>query len=313
MSPSKHGAAVVCGGGLLGRTIAALLRRSWPTTVVDTRAEVAGQLPDRVGFHHGNLTDGQRLRQELPEAPAVCVYAAGSLPPAFAEDPVAAHQRSLDAFTGFLSYTTSLVRPTRVVLCSSLAVYGRHTSGATEQTPAAPVTSYGRHKAAVESMLGRVAPVAGLSCAVLRYCGIVGPVTQAGGGWMHRALTAAATGRPSDGQARARAAEALSGHEYLHVQDAARAVVRAARHGTHGVWNIGSGAVPDREEVHRALNDLANGPRTTALPGAPAVPPDEQAAVTGLVWSKARKELGYEPEYRDFSSILESVVRHDDV
>ncbi|MFD5655206.1 hypothetical protein [Streptomyces sp. NPDC127039] len=35
--------------------------------------------------------------------------------------------------------------------------------------------------------------------------------------------------------------------------------------------------------------------------------------VPGLAWAKAREELGYEPQYRDFFSIVESVVKHDDI
>lgn len=303
MHPPTRGAAVVCGGGLLGRAITTLLHQSRPTTVVDTNTEVAGQLPDGVAFHHGDLTDTARLSKELPKDTVVFVYAAGALPPAFADDPVAAHRRSLDAFTGFLSHTAFLARPCRVVLCSSLAVYGPHTPGATEATEPAPATPYGHHKMAIESMLRKVAPVAGLSCAILRFCGIVGPVTQVGGGWMHRALSAAAAG--PGGPAYDQASQALCGHEYLHVQDAAKAAVLAAQSDLHGTWNIGSGVVPAPEEVARAL-----GRRTG---GTPPAPPARPGAATGLVWAKARTELGYEPEYQDFSSIVESVVNHDNL
>lgn len=266
MSSSER--VLVCGGGLLGGAVAGRLAVGHFVVVVDRLPELAALQAPEVEFRVGDLADAARLRDEL-EPPAVCVYAAGALPQAFAADPVGAGERALDAFTGFLRFVTTCRPLPHVVLCSSLAVYGERAAGATEDTPVAPVSPYGRNKVAIESMLTRVAGITGFSHAVLRFCGIVGPAAHPGGGWMQRHLVETIGSGVVP--------EPLAGCEYLFVADAARAVELVVRARGRGVFNVGSGVV--------------------------------RSAAEGLVFTRLSEEFGYRPEFDTFSTILEGVTR----
>lgn len=279
---------LVCGGGLLGGAIASRLATRHAVRVVDRDVRLASLQVPRVEFRVGDLTSPKWLCSGASDpVPTVCVYAAGALAGAFRTDPLKAGQRALDAFDGFLNFSVSCSPMPHIVLCSSLAVYGMQSRGATEQTPIAPVSHYGRNKAAMESMLARVAEVAGFSYAVLRFCGLVGPVLHPGGGWMQQLLasTISTAGQPP---------EALAGHEYLHVQDAAQAVELVVRTRGTGVLNVGSGVVPSGAELQAALSGVPSAAESS--PG------------KGMDLTRIRTEFGYRPELDTLPKILDRIT-----
>ncbi len=299
-------AVLVCGGGGVGSAVAARFAADPQvrTVVVDHNPELARWQSAPVDFRITDLADPSRLRRALDGiVPAVCVYAAGPLTPAFDEE-TGASGDGLDAFAGFLRFVTGLPGGPRLVLCSSLAVYGANARGAAEQTPLEPVSAYGANKLATERMLAPVARAASLPFTILRFCGIVGPIDRPGGGWMHtllaRTVAQARSGSPMNVPHR------LVGEEYLHVEDAAAAAVLATSPGRRsGVLNVGSGVVPSKEQLLSGLAALS--PDRTGSPPGPIHP--TAAAGPGLDTTAIRAQTGYRPRFDTLDAILASIVR----
>ncbi len=121
-----------------------------------------------------------------------------------------------------------------VFASSGGAIYGESTAAATEETPPAPRSFYGRHKQEAERLLlcGRI------PCAVLRLSNVYGPGqrSDAEGGVVAIFLEKLAAGAPLDlhgGGAQVR--------DFVHVSDVVNAAIRALEDGLTGVWNVAGG------------------------------------------------------------------------
>ncbi|MFF4059146.1 NAD-dependent epimerase/dehydratase family protein [Streptomyces sp. NPDC001668] len=157
----------------------------------------------------------------------------------------------------------------RLVLVSSLAVYDL--AGAREPVPESappgPRSLYGRGKLVEELLAARLLHGTDTRLSVLRPVGLYGP--GPGGGRLHRRL-ADLCARARSG-AEVRVDGYFHGREYLHVSDAARAVVSAAGPGRpDGVFNLATGRITTGEDIAAAVR--AAGFRATAGPPPGAAP-----------------------------------------
>lgn len=123
-----------------------------------------------------------------------------------------------------------------LVLVSSAYVYPQSATPLDEDTPPAPAEAYGHAKVMVEALFRGFAQASGKRLTILRPCAIFGPNDP------HRkAVTAFAAA------ARAHRPPMLTGkfrepRDYIHVDDAARAVVAAVDKGLEGTFNVCTGA-----------------------------------------------------------------------
>ncbi|MFD4208318.1 NAD-dependent epimerase/dehydratase family protein [Micromonospora tulbaghiae] len=199
----------------------------------------------------------ERLRSALPHAgPVRLLHLAGDYRSADPNALWAANVRTtlaaLEALTGRLVH---------VVYTSSVAVYGSHHRHHGHRW-AAPDTCYGRAKRLAETALDLFTRDVGIPVAVLRLSSLYGAGNP--GGNAIAALTGAiAHGRPfvvrpavapsaNAGLTR----RAVYARDYLHVTDAARAVVAASRARCRGLLDVGSGVTASPyqlADVARAL------------------------------------------------------------
>jgi len=129
----------------------------------------------------------------------------------------------------------------RIVHCSTLAVVSRPWPvPLTEEAPTGSVAAYAASKLAGELTVAATAASAGASCAVLRLSALYGPGMR-WAGVLPTLIDDALSGR------RLRASRGAHA-DFLHVDDAARAVVRAAEVGATGIFNVAAGVetrIPD--------------------------------------------------------------------
>ena len=162
-------------------------------------------------------------------------------------------------------------------------VRGRY---ATESAPCAPASPYGASKAAAEAYVGAMAPLGGMRFTVLRLANVYGalPDGAAGAGVVHEFAHAMLRGeRPviyGDG---------FVERDYVHLDDAVEAHMRALAMTGDGVYNIASGAARTVRAVFAAVAAAAG------YHGEPAFEPARpgELRLSRLDPTLARRELGW--------------------
>lgn len=265
---------LIVGAGMIGRSVArAAAAADHRVHIVDAEPAAAELLPPQVEVVAAPV-------ESLDTVPAadVVIWAAGPLGPQLERNPDVA-TRTEQAFSSFLRLLAR--RPPRLLLLvSSLAVYGgqRHPS---EFTPLRPVSAYGHHKARLEELAREWADAMSIDVTAVRFCGVVGPVREPGGGWMQATLREFIKGGAREPDLMDR----LRGQELLYVGDAAHCVIQIATStiSPPSVLNVGSGVVL-RERPERA-------------------PPP------GLDWTRAQQALGYHPQHGTIREIMQEIMQ----
>ncbi|WP_028476590.1 UDP-glucose 4-epimerase GalE [Nocardia sp. CNY236] len=200
----------------------------------------------------------------------------------------------------------------RLVFSSTAAVYGEPEQvPITESAPTRPTNPYGASKLAVDHAITSYAIAHGLAATSLRYFNVAGAygglgenrvvethliplVLQVAAG--HRkAISVFGTDWPTpDGTAI---------RDYIHIRDLAQAhllALAAAREGTHGIYNLGTGTGFSVRDVISACE------RVTGLPIAVQEAPRRLGDPAVLIASSARAvaELGWRPDHEDLDEIV---------
>lgn len=178
--------------------------------------------------------------------------------------------------------------PGRIVLLSSISVYGHNSGPIDELTPPRPRTPYAVAKLTGEHLGATYSDLYGLDVVVLRMGELFGPelVPPAG---LATAVRAAARGEVH---------RAPVGHDQTfhltHGEDAARAILAAlaARNPKRRVYNITGGETQTFGRIAALLRDRFPKSRIDAEPGRRLLELDRQASVD---ISAADRELGYRP------------------
>jgi UDP-glucose 4-epimerase len=202
----------------------------------------------------------------------------------------------------------------RLVFSSTAAVYGEPKSTPIEETAAlAPTNAYGESKLMVEQMLGWFHRVHGLRYASLRYFNVAGALP--GRGEAHEPETHiiplildVALGRRASINIYGDDYPTPDGtciRDYIHVRDLADAhilAIKALSERDRMILNLGNGSGFSVKEV------IASARRVTghAIPAEikPRRDGDPARLVAGS--EKAKTELGWQPQYPELDSILES-------
>ncbi|HEX6417391.1 MAG TPA: NAD-dependent epimerase/dehydratase family protein [Acidimicrobiales bacterium] len=204
----------------------------------------------------------------------------------------------------------------KVVHTSSSAVFGiPATNPVTEDTPGRPLEAYGRAKLGAEHLC-RDAAAAGLDVTIVRPRTILGHGRL---GIIAVLFEFVAAGAPvyvlGAGDNR---------YQFVHANDLADAVLRAAGRDKPATYNIGAAEFGTMRETLQAVVDHAGtGSRVRSLPAAPARVAMRGLAALGLapfapyhwllyaesLWfdtTRAQADLGWRPQHSNASAIVES-------
>ncbi len=178
-----------------------------------------------------------------------------------------------------------------------------------EEFPVGGDAVYAASKVACEQVLKAYAAAYKFELAMLRFAGVYGYGHYTGGSGvgqgMHALLQAALEGRPAP-----IGAGIPESNEMIYAKDAGRGVAAAvhAERLAHQVYNIGTGVLATPDTIVQTLQRVIPG-ATASRSGPPR--PDRHARQQPFDISRARTELGFEPQYdleagiRDFVAELQ--------
>jgi UDP-glucose 4-epimerase len=274
-----------------------------------------------VRFHDANLADtaaiDRVLAAERPEA--VMHFAAYAYVGESVTNPLKYYQNNVAATLNLLD---SMLRHgvKKFVFSSTCATFGvPEKMPLTEDMGQKPINPYGQTKLDVENMLKALAPATGLSFAALRYFNAAGAAEDGSIGEDHDPEThliplaiwaAMGIGKPlqifgtdyptPDGTCL---------RDYVHVDDLSRAHIAAFKlleqPGAQNFFNLGTGKPTSVLEVIRAVEKVS-GLKVPAnfAPRRAGDPPALYADPT-----KARRELGWTPQFQTIEPIVETAWR----
>ncbi|MFW5837396.1 MAG: NAD-dependent epimerase/dehydratase family protein [Desulfovibrionaceae bacterium] len=246
---------------------------------------------DEVTIIQGDTLNKDHLRRTLNRIKPDVIIHMAALPLAFMaiEHTEDAFQSILASTVNFLEIVRDFDHPCRLVYTSSSMIYGDFvTDPVTEDSPKDPKEIYGSFKLSGEIVCRGYMKCYGLDISIVRPSAVYGPY-DANQRVIQKFITKAMAGQPLkvDGDGGFRL-------DFTHVEDAAQAIELAATHpaAKGEAFNITRGEARSLREVLDILRkhfpdlEVEYGP-------APAYMPKRGA----LDVSKARRLLGYQPEY----------------
>lgn len=206
----------------------------------------------------------------------------------------------------------------KIVFSSSCAVYGSpNTSIINENTIPSPINPYGQSKIMVEKVLLDLSKIQEINFISLRYFNASGADKDNEIGEIHSPethlipnaimsgmggpiLKIFGTDFPTD--------DGTPVRDYIHVEDLAKAHVLAVNYlldnGSSDIINLGNGRGYSVNEILSAIKSLGVNVQSEYAPRRIGDPPFLVADA-----SKAKRILGWEPEYKDIYEILRSAIR----
>lgn len=270
-------------GGLIGRHVAARLHEAGVDVLGMDLRPGDGPFPSVVG----DATDLPLMRRLVEGRPNVVHSGAVSGPMLMLDNPHGIAQANLGgAMAVFEACRQAGVR--RLVWLSSIAVYGDQPTldPIPEAAALNPQSFYGHTKVAGELLLRGYVSRYGLNAVALRLSSVFGLRRQTECR-LRLVIEAGLAGRPATV-----AAEGTSFRQYLHVDDAAEAVLLAlsANAASQLFYNVTGGTYVTEAALAAMVQDLVPGLAT--VPGPPAW---NEGHLGPLLIEAARRDLGYVP------------------
>ncbi|HEX9585402.1 MAG TPA: UDP-glucose 4-epimerase GalE [Gammaproteobacteria bacterium] len=271
-------------------------------------------------LEEGDLLDADRLREvlkrHLPDA--VMHFAALAYVGESVADPGRYYRNNV---LGSLTLIEQMIMSgtTRLVFSSTCAVYGLPLKmPITETTPTNPINPYGRTKLAVERMLEDFDTSSGLRSVSLRYFNAAGADPDGEIGERHEPETHAipraiqsALGEGDIFEVFGTDYDTPDGtavRDYIHVEDLARAHVRAIEYllqgGETAAANLGTGRGTSVKEIIDAVARVSG--RSPKVRNADRRPGDPPVLVADA--ARAGDLFGWAPEYTDIDDIVSTAV-----
>jgi len=283
--------AVVTGGaGFIGsHVVDALLARGDDVHVLDDLSRGKREnVPAGATLHEGDIrTDAGRVIDEV--RPDVCFHLAAQ-----ADVRVSVERPDFDAdvnVVGTLHVLEAARRNGTKLVFSSTggAIYGECDGPADEDHAREPLAPYGVSKLGAEEYLAAYNRLYGSGHVSLRYGNVYGPRQDPKG---EAGVVAIFMNRLREGSAPKIFGDGTQTRDYVFVGDVAAATLAAAQHGG-GVLNIGTGVETSVLELYERIQAAAGVSHEPEF--AEARPGELQRSV--LDPSRARRELGWEPEH----------------
>lgn len=309
---------VTGGAGYIGSHAARLFAaRGHAVTVFDNLSRGHRQAVPGEWLVEGELSDGPLISKTLRDKKidAVVHFAAFALVGESVVNPAMYYANN---FVNTLTLLDAMrdCKVNRLVFSSTCAVYGIPLAvPITEDEKLVPINPYGHAKLAVETALADYAAAYGLGYTALRYFNAAGAHPAADIGEDHDPEThliplvlQVSLGQRSHVDILGTDYPTPDGtciRDYVHVDDLADAHLRALdkiQPGQGNVYNLGTGTGASVREVIRACEAVTG--KTIAVKESPRRPGDPPALVASS--AKAQRELGWQPQYRDVRSIIET-------
>ncbi len=322
---------VVGGAGYVGSHAARLLDQSGHRVWVYDNLSVGHRLAALPGkLIEGDLLDGPRLRSVFQEnrIEAVMHFAAFALVGESVTDPAKYYHNNV---VGSLTLLDAMIATgvERIVFSSTAATYGEpETMPITEDVPQQPINPYGFTKLVIEHSLADYAHAYGIAYAAFRYFNAAGaspagelgedhdpethliPIVLQVALGQRQQITIFGDDYPTP--------DGTCVRDYIHVDDLGRAHVRALDHlqpekgqpekdgAREGIQlNLGTGRGASVMEVIEAARRVTGHPIPVVVGERRPGDPPELVADS----SRARAQLGWQPEYTDIESIVETAWR----
>jgi len=278
------------GAGFVGSHIADALAPDNTVRVLDNFSDgTRSNVPEEASVIEGDVRNEATLAEAMADVDC-CFHEAGMVSvDRSIEAPAECHAVNAGATVSLLEAARRA--DARLVFASSVAIYGQPTSvPIREPDPKEPTSPYGIDKLASDHYVRAYADLYDLPTVSLRYFNIYGPRQSAGdyGGVISIFLDRAQRDEPlvvhGDGS---------QTRDFVHVSDVVNANLRAATTDATGEgFNIGTGSSVSIRELAELVVEVT-GSESEIVHGDPR-PGD--IAESRADCSKARRELGYEPE-----------------
>jgi UDP-glucose 4-epimerase len=250
---------LVTGGvGFVGSTVVDLLLENGdePVALDDLSTGTRENLVPSVALLEADISDDGSLRRACAgqRFDAVVHCAAKTKVVESMEKPELYRRVIVDGTANVLAVTRRSGAATFVNISTGGAMYGETPLCASEETPAAPPSPYGRYKLEAEEVVGGASD---LRSVTLRLANVYGPRQRTD---LEGGVVAIFIGRWSRGEALTVFGDGTAERDYVHVLDCAEAVLSAIRRPVHGVFNIGTGRVVSVNELIDELSALLGPP-----------------------------------------------------
>jgi UDP-glucose 4-epimerase len=245
------------GAGFVGSHLArTLLRQVQDVHVLDNLSTgTTANLPPGVTFHRADLRSDDDLRDVFRAASfgGVVHCAAQTSVARSMADPQLDYDVNVEGTRRLVGLAREHGVGRFVFISSGGAIYGEAVEPATEESPAAPLSHYGRNKLAAEAIV----TAAGLSYAVLRPANIYGPGQRSD---LEGGVIAVFTERVLAGQAMTVYGDGLQSRDFVHVADVVRAVQTALASQENVTWNVASGVSTTVLQLVSLLREVSESP-----------------------------------------------------
>ncbi len=275
--------------GFIGtHLVRALLTQGHDVTAVVHTHTLPSDLSDRVHTIHADLADASSLSL-LPHSVDAVFHLAILSPREEAPDDATQCIRVNTLGTAnILEYCrTRQVR--RLIYSSSIAVYGAPDSlPVSEQAPLRPDSFYAVSKVAAENLCQRYHKAYGLSIACLRYASVYGP------GQRPHTVLPLFLQRAASGEPLILFGAGERTQDFVYVKDVVAANLLALSAESCDIFNIGSGVGTRMEQLAQTVAQVVGA-------DAASITYDTSRTDDGIHFqldiAKARRELGYHPQY----------------
>ncbi len=301
--------------GYLGSETFALLHQNGYRVVATDIREPKFTIPPNATFAAVDLSDAGAVAGFVHSTqPDVVVHLAGLLS---ARESLSRPERYFRVNVAGSLNLIEAVLPTRcrrIIFASTNSVYGPPLkTPIAEDDPLLPHTPYGESKVAVERMLRWFHELKGLSFAALRFFNLAGgdEYSRLHGAWngaLSTRLLAVALGLSPQLDVFGLDHPTFDGsciRDFLHVQDAAQAILASLRTDAIGSFNISGGRPVSVLEAIEAFRSATG--RNLKFIDRGRREGDAPELIADV--SKARHELGWQPQHSSIREIAESAYR----
>jgi UDP-glucose 4-epimerase len=287
--PLRSVILVTGGQGLLGSRLVPLLAQSAPGAeiIVVTRNETKShEQSSRTTVIHGDLRDGN-LWSRIPDTITHVFHLAAVIP----WKPEDKEKASLVAdnvtpISHLLERSRSWPNLQQIVYSSSVSVYSPTDKFVHEASPCLPASLYGASKLEGEELL-RGIEVQGVRLVSLRLSSLYGQ------GQYQGTVLPIMVSRARQKQDITIFGDGTRTQDFLHCEDAARALLLCFEKEAQGVYNVGSGTPVTMTELAQTVSLVFSGGETGIVYQPSRADGDPG---TRMDISKARRELKYEPQ-----------------
>lgn len=312
---------VLGGAGYIGsHTVDRLVEQGTETVVVDSL--VTGHraaVNDKAKFYQGDIADRDFMRKVFKENPAIDAvihFAAFSVVPESMKNPLKYFDNNTSGMIKLLEVMVE-ADVKKIVFSSTAATYGTPERTPIKETDLQkPINPYGESKLAMEKIMHWTDLANGIKFVALRYFNVAGAKPDGSIGEDHNPETHLL---PIVLQVAAGTREKLqifgddyntpdgtNVRDYVHPFDLANAHILAVEYLTKGndstAFNLGSSTGFSNMEILKAARDVTKKEIPTEIAARRGGDPDTLIAAS----DKARKVLGWKPQFDDIHKIIET-------